>query len=123
LTEGRRGIDEWLSDIVAMADKIVTYTADVDFERFARDEPIQDLVVKKIENIGEAATQLRKRHPDFVEANPQIPWRAMSTMRNRTAHGYFAVDLPILWATARNDMPDLRGQVATLLAARRRVRT
>lgn len=36
-------------------------------------------------------------------------------MRNALAHGYFKVDLSIVWKTIENDLPSLRRQVQALL--------
>lgn len=35
-------------------------------------------------------------------------------MRNALAHGYFNVDLGIVWQTIQNDLPTLKTQVALL---------
>jgi uncharacterized protein with HEPN domain len=32
-------------------------------------------------------------------------------MRNAVAHGYFEVDLPVVWRTVRNDLPALKARV------------
>jgi uncharacterized protein with HEPN domain len=35
-------------------------------------------------------------------------------MRNALAHGYFKVDLDIVWATVNADLPGLKVQLASL---------
>lgn len=35
-------------------------------------------------------------------------------LRNALAHGYFNVDLAIVWQTIQNDLPTLKAQVAAL---------
>lgn len=35
-------------------------------------------------------------------------------MRNRVSHGYFSVDLEIVWKTIQNDLPVLERQVQEL---------
>jgi uncharacterized protein with HEPN domain len=40
----------------------------------------------------------------------------MYTMRNRVSHGYFKVDYELVWKTIRGDLPELRSQVAALMA-------
>lgn len=32
-------------------------------------------------------------------------------MRNRVSHGYFEVDLDIIWNTIQNDLPELKKQL------------
>lgn len=39
-------------------------------------------------------------------------------MRNALAHGYFKVDLAIVWRTIESDLPRLRQQVQALLQDR-----
>lgn len=57
--------------------------------------------------LGEAATKVMDRHPDFANAHAQVPWRNMRGMRNRIAHGYFDVALNVVWDTVQTALPDL----------------
>ncbi len=57
-----------------------------------------------VEVIGEAANRLSE---STRESAPEIPWHEIIALRNRLVHGYFAVDLDILWSVAREDLPDL----------------
>jgi uncharacterized protein with HEPN domain len=34
-----------------------------------------------------------------------VPWRQIIAMRNRVVHGYFEVDLNVLWDVAIGDLP------------------
>lgn len=38
----------------------------------------------------------------------------MSRVRNAVAHGYFKVDLEIVWKTLENDLPKLAAQVSAV---------
>lgn len=49
------------------------------------------------------------------DANPQIPWRLMTGMRNRLAHDYFGVSVEVVWTTAKEDLPPTKTLVAELL--------
>jgi uncharacterized protein with HEPN domain len=51
------------------------------------------------------------RDPDFATRYPQIPLRDIVAMRNRLSHGYFAIDLDIIWKAVRKDVPALRAVV------------
>jgi uncharacterized protein with HEPN domain len=45
-------------------------------------------------------------------------WRTQKyTMRNRVAHGYFKVDLELLWKTIYEDLPELHRQICQLMTA------
>jgi uncharacterized protein with HEPN domain len=61
-------------------------------------------LVRAVEIIGEAATRL----PTTVrDAHPHIPWGQLMGMRNRLVHGYYDVDLDVLWGTVTNDLASL----------------
>lgn len=49
------------------------------------------------------------------EAHPEVEWRDIVAFRNIAVHAYFAVEWDIVWATAREDIPPLRGQIAGIL--------
>ncbi|MBI2872529.1 MAG: DUF86 domain-containing protein [Chloroflexi bacterium] len=95
-----------------MMDKVKEFIADMPFDEFARDEKTNFAVFRALEVIGEAAKQVpaavRRRHPD-------VPWRRMAGMRDRLIHGYFGVDLEIVWETATRLVPELRPRLAEVL--------
>jgi len=61
-------------------------------------------IVKDIEIIGEAASQIT---PESKEQLPQIPWPSIIGMRNRLIHAYFDIDLDVVWITVMEDIPPL----------------
>ena len=71
-------------------------------------------MIRNLEVIGEACNNVAKNHPDFAQKHAQVPWGFAYEMRNALAHGYFTVDLGIVWQTVQNDLPALRAQVAAL---------
>jgi uncharacterized protein with HEPN domain len=104
----------YLSDIVTAIDRILEYTA-AGRQAFLDDQLTQDAVVRNIEIIGEAARNLAD---ETRRANPQVPWSKIVGTRDRVIHGYFRVDLDIIWEVVATELPRLRSQVAALLAAR-----
>lgn len=46
-------------------------------------------------------------YPDFIESHPEIPWRSMRGMRNRITHGYFDINLDLVWDTVQTALPAL----------------
>ncbi|WP_336885045.1 HepT-like ribonuclease domain-containing protein [Methylomicrobium sp. RS1] len=50
---------------------------------------------------------MQRHHPEFADRPPDVPWSLMYTMRNRVAHGYFAVDFELVWKTIQHDLPGL----------------
>lgn len=61
--------------------------------------------------IGEAATKLADEYPEFVSQHPAVQWKSMRGMRNRMAHGYFDINLDIVWDTVKLSLPDLEQQL------------
>ena len=73
-------------------------------EYFLEDLKTQDAVIRNIEIIGEATKNLSD---EIRNKYPEIPWNHMIGMRNRLIHGYFDVNLDIVWDTIRSDLPPL----------------
>ena len=61
-------------------------------------------LVRLLEIIGEAA---RAISPEYRESHPELPWRSMTGLRDRLAHGYFDVNLDIVWQTIQEDIKPL----------------
>ena len=99
--------DERLADILEAAEKIAVRAAK-GRAAFDADEDTQIVLVHLIQVIGEAAAGLSV---DFIAQHPEVPWRQIIATRNRVVHGYFEVDLDILWDVAVIDVPELASQV------------
>lgn len=113
-----RSLDDWLSDIEEMSAKVVAYTSEIDFAGFLANEPVRDLVIKKLENMGEASRYLRKLHPGFQETVPELPWRDLTEMRNRLTHGYFDYSPAVVWRIAVDEAPGILAAIRGVIAAR-----
>jgi uncharacterized protein with HEPN domain len=61
-------------------------------------------LVKSIEIIGEAGARVSD---EGRAATPDVPWPEIVGMRNRLVHAYFDVNLDVVWATVRKDLPTL----------------
>jgi uncharacterized protein with HEPN domain len=75
---------------------------------FLADRRTQQAVIMSLMTIGEIAARIVARHPEFVARHSDVPWRQMRGMRNRLVHGYFGVDLDVVWETTQTAVPDLR---------------
>lgn len=106
---------DYLAHIQQAIQRIHQYTEDIDQLGFIKSLLIQDAVIRNIEIIGEASHNIEKYFPEFAEAHPEIPLRIAYEMRNAVAHGYFKVDLEIVWKTVLNDLPNLEVTVTRLL--------
>jgi uncharacterized protein with HEPN domain len=83
---------------------------------FLADRRTQQAVILNLVIIGEAATKIMDQYPEFAERHAGIPWRNIRGMRNRIAHGYFDINLDIVWETVRTALPELI-KVLQLLSA------
>ena len=82
------------------------------FQNFAQDPRTVDAVIRGLEVIGEAA----KNIPNEIRRKTvTIPWRRMAGMRDKLIHDYFGVDLEIVWAVVKEELPPLQAQLQALL--------
>ena len=57
--------------------------------------------------IAEIADRIRSEEPDLFQSLPSVPWAQIRGMRNRLVHGYLAINLDTVWATASISIPQL----------------
>lgn len=81
-------------------------------DAFLADRKTCDAEIRNLEVIGEASHSVAKNHPEFAALHAGVPWGFAYEMRNALAHGYFSVDLALVWQTIQNDLPSLQQQVA-----------
>ncbi|MBW2689409.1 MAG: DUF86 domain-containing protein [Deltaproteobacteria bacterium] len=104
---------EYLGHIEEAATLASHYVCGMSKESFLEDRKTQQAVIYNILIIGEAATQIINEYPDFVSAHPDIPWREMRGIRNRMAHGYFELNMAIIWDTATTYLDKLSQQISS----------
>ena len=102
----------YLGDIVLAARKAVSAAEGMAFPEFAQSSLHQDAACYAIIVIGEASTHIREYLEEEV---PDIAWQECIGMRNQLAHGYFSVNLDIVWNTVRNDLPTLLERLEPLV--------
>ena len=74
---------------------------------FLEDKRTQHAVILNLIIIGEVATKVMEHYAEFTQAHPQVPWRSMRGMRNRVTHGYFDINLDVVWDTVQTALPEL----------------
>ncbi len=105
MTEAR--LPDYIDHIRQAAEDACGFIAGLSREAFLADKRTQQAVIMSLIIIGEAATRVMDRHAGFVERHPEIPWRSMRGMRNRIAHGYFDINLDLVWETVQTALPAL----------------
>lgn len=94
----------YIDHILLAITKIKKYTENLTQAEFESNEIIQDAVIRNIEIIGEATKKLSK---EFRKIHSDVPWRAMSGMRDKLIHDYVGIDFDVVWETIKEDMPVL----------------
>jgi uncharacterized protein with HEPN domain len=105
----------FLSHMLAAIDRLAELMARTDRETFDGDWVIQNAVIRELEVLGEAAGRMST---EFVASHAEIPWREITGIRHKLIHGYFAVDLGVVWKTATENVPGVADSVRA--AARER---
>jgi uncharacterized protein with HEPN domain len=70
----RPGRDDLLADIIEYGAKARAAVADLSVEELEADELRYDAVLRRLQNVSEATTQLLVFEPDLVGKNPETPW-------------------------------------------------
>ncbi len=105
---------DYLAHILDAIRRIDRYTAGLDEAAFLDDSLVQDAVIRNLEIIGEASNNIERHFPAFAASHPELPLSYAYQMRNAIAHGYFRVDLQIVWRTVRRDLPALERSILAL---------
>jgi uncharacterized protein with HEPN domain len=100
-----------LEDILESIRRIFDYTNNMTYESFLADNKTIDAVIRNFEIIGEATAKLSD---EFKEKHEHINWHRLRGMRNRIAHDYRNVNIPIIWETIQNDLEELLIQIKKL---------
>ncbi|AXK38517.1 HepT-like ribonuclease domain-containing protein [Crenobacter cavernae] len=116
MSRDKQRLADYLAHILKAIGRIHRYTEDMAEWAFLENELVQDAVIRNFEIIGEASRNIERHYPDFAEAHPEVPLAFAYEMRNALAHGYFKVDLEIVWKTILRDLPVLAEQVEGLAA-------
>ena len=104
-------IKDYLGHILEAIERINRYVGGMNEDEFLQDEKTQDAVIRNFEIIGEASRNIKRYHPDFAAEHPDVPWGIAYEMRNALAHGYFMVDMGIVWKTILKDLPRMADQI------------
>ena len=101
-----------VEDMLDAANKVLLYTADLNFQQFISDNKTIDATVRNFEIIGEAANRIPQ---DYKLLHPEIEWRRIIGLRNRIIHEYFGIDYETIWNIKEQFIPDLIEWLKTLL--------
>ena len=103
----RQICDKILSEIAIIKELLRDFSAD----RFLDDERTVRAICMTLINIGELVKNLT---PELKEAHKEIPWRAISGMRDITAHKYQTLRREDVFSTCVDDIPTFEKQLLRL---------
>ena len=109
-------LPDYLAHIQQAAGNACSFVDGLSLADFMADTRTQHAVTMSLIIMGEAASKVMDNHAEFALAHPEVPWRAMRGMRNRVAHGYFDLELHVIWATVHEALPELLLQISALHA-------
>jgi len=109
----KRRSDLYLKDILEAISRIEEYLSNMDFEEFIENKLTADAVLRNLEIVGEAATQLQK---EVKDKNPQVPWRNIQDFRIIAAHKYWGVNKETIWGIIKTKLEPLKQQIEEIVA-------
>jgi uncharacterized protein with HEPN domain len=101
-----------LRHMLDAAREAVSFAANNTRHSLNTDSKLELALIKCIEIVGEAASKVSI---DYRENTSQVPWTNIISMRNRLIHGYFDIDLDILWQTVVEDLPPLIAELEKII--------
>ncbi len=104
-------LSDYIDHIQQAAADACTFVEGLGKDDFLEDKRTQQAVIMSFIIIGEAATKVMDGYIEFTQTHPEVPWRSMRNMRNRMAHGYFDINLDVVWETAQEWLPGLLKQL------------
>src|ERR1700680_2003597 len=105
----KRSAANWLSDIVSWGERLEDHLKGVDRDAFFASELVQDAASKCAEAIGESAGKPDDLDAALNDAFPDLNLKLARRSRDRLSHGYYQVDLDILWNTVADAIPKTVG--------------
>ncbi len=78
-----------------------------------RDEKLTLALVRLLEILGEAARHVSEKTKGL---SPHIRWKEIAGTRDRLVHGYFDVDLDIVWKIITVDLPPLITELKKIIS-------
>jgi uncharacterized protein with HEPN domain len=108
-----------LDDIYASSERILNKIHNINEADFTcgqlnEIQDIQDIVVRHLAIVGEAAAKLLKKYPEFCNQHPEIALHQARSMRNFIIHEYNDIDWQQVWDTSTKHLVQLKEKITTI---------
>jgi uncharacterized protein with HEPN domain len=100
--------------ITKISAEACTFVEGLSKEAFLGDRRTQQAVIMNLQIAGEGVRKLLSKQESLDTKYPDVPWRSIRAMRNRIAHGYYELNLDIVWDTVTQSLPTLISQLETI---------
>lgn len=100
-------LTDYLEHMQQAASTAISYVQTMAKAEFLQDRRTQQAVVFNLIVLGEAASNVLSGHAAFAAAHAEVPWRVIHATRNRVAHGYFDLNIDVIWDTVQTALPQL----------------
>ena len=97
-----------LEDILYSIKLLEKYSHDLSEDEFYQSQEKQDLIVHRLEIIGEASKRLSEK---TINKYPEIPWKEMKGMRDVLIHQYDNIMLRTVWNVLNERIPEIKEKI------------
>ena len=105
----------YIKKIIDDIDFCINNLKDITIEDFNDDEVLSSAISFKFVQISE---NVKKLPIDYCEKYHNIPWMKISGLRNKIVHDYGSIILDIIYDTVKNDLPDLKIKIESIINIR-----
>jgi uncharacterized protein with HEPN domain len=109
---GKLGDRVRLNHIFDAIIEVESYLVNADFDTFLNNSMMRFACIKQMEIIGEASNHISE---EIKTQFSEIEWSQIKGMRNVFVHEYFGVDSKLVWEIIKDDLPDLKHKVQSII--------
>jgi uncharacterized protein with HEPN domain len=107
-----RDVTLYLDDIIENINDAELFIKGMTYQEFMEDKRTVNAAIRSIEVIGEATKHVPQ---DIRNKRRDIPWKDMAGMRDKCIHGYLGIDYEVVWTSIKDELPEIRPKIKSLL--------
>jgi uncharacterized protein with HEPN domain len=117
MSKKKRDPSLFLQDILDSIRKIEKYTKNTSLSDLKKNQLVVDAVIRNFEIIGEAVKNIPK---DVKGQYPNISWKEAAGFRDILIHDYFGVDVEAVRDTIKNNLPEFKKHILSVIKSLRK---